>query len=155
NEGRRTIEKLVAAEPNVTIFQTIHASIISNMGFVFAKQGNLDRAVELQRESSKIYTRLAEADPADGQLLRDPGGTFNNIGDFELAAGRIADAIVSYEKARALIEPLMKAQPASDRYQFGLAFALSGLGHAHARTGNIAGSAAELRQAIAIWNRTS
>jgi hypothetical protein len=35
-----------------------------------------------------------------------------------------------------------------------MAFALSGLGHAHARTGDLAGSAAELRQAIAIWNRS-
>jgi tetratricopeptide (TPR) repeat protein len=155
NEGRQTIEKLVAAYPNIPLFQSILGGILNILSAVFAKQGNLAKAIELQRESGEICAKLAEADPADGQYQRELVRSFNNIGDFELAADRIADAIESYRKARALIEPLVKAQPANDRYQSGLAFALSGLGRAHARIGDISGSAAELRQAMAIWNRAS
>ena len=86
-KGVNTIEQLVDAEPNVTLFQRLHGEILGNLSFVLRQAG---QPVPLRSTLNAIIVRdhqpsLVEANPADGHAPPPAwGGSFNNIGDLEL-----------------------------------------------------------------------
>ena len=102
-----------------------------------------------------IQQRLADANPAVTEFQIVLANAHLETGDVLRLTGQSAEARASYEAALAIIERLIKAQPAfADQLQIYLVFGLKGLGATEQTAGQTAGAVVSWRRAIATDERS-
>jgi tetratricopeptide (TPR) repeat protein len=145
--------KLVDDDPHDTESQYFLANTGDNLGVVLSRTGRPAEAEAEYRRALAIFQRLTGDNlevPYYRHLMAE---CLTNIGDLLADAGRAAEAVDTYGQGRGILEALAGDHPTIEHYRNGLAFAHSGLGRAHRRAGAYAAAVADLRQAVALWER--
>ena len=102
-----------------------------------------------------IKQRLADANPGANFFQIQLANTHLETGDVLRLTGQPVEARASYEEALAIIERVIKAQPAfADHLQVYLVFGLKGLGATQQPAGQAADAVASWRRAVASDERT-
>jgi tetratricopeptide (TPR) repeat protein len=95
---------------------------------------------------------MTDSNPKAPAYRDDVASCHTRIGDLIRSLGRPAEARDSYERAIAIRESLIQAEPKTPSYHIGLAYSLRRRGLACGETGDPAGAAADAGRALALYD---
>jgi tetratricopeptide (TPR) repeat protein len=113
--------------------------------------GRLSEAEGEHRKAVEIYGKLAADNPAVTEFRTSLATSHTNLSVILHRLARLAEACDGYDKAIAIREALVKEIPKVSTYRIDLARSYRFRGLARRDQGDPAGAAADLRQALAVW----
>ena len=102
------------------------------------------------RAGDKILEPLAKANPTNHEIQSLLAATYNNLGNLLYGAGRLDEALASFQQALAIEEPLAKANPTITQYQDFLANHHVGIGRVLSRMGHRDEAVAAFRRGVDV-----
>ncbi len=121
------------------------AKAYGRVGEITGEIGSKARALEAHRHELAIWTKLAEAAPADAKTQAALGASHYHVGMIERQLGHTALALASYEQALAIWERVAADHPAIPAQQ--------GLGRALTARGNVLSDLGRQADAMASYER--
>jgi serine/threonine protein kinase len=146
-------QKLADAEPAVTDFQRLLASGHGNIGEVLSETGKPAEALREYQRALAIKQKLADANPAVPRFQLDLATGHNYIGRLHAREKRFSEAFAAFDRCLAIRQRLADADPTSREYIDHLGWGHAFRGWAHVRAGHAALAAADLRHALALWEK--
>jgi serine/threonine-protein kinase len=128
-------ERLTAGNADAKLqFQL--ARLVTDMGYYYARIGNLAEALRFHARAQTILERLAAADPADLALQIELGRSYVNQGWLNQVSFRFADGAPFFAKAREHWKRLANENPSVPEFRQRWAGVLCLLSDLHRSTGN-------------------
>ena len=122
------------------------SEVYSRLGELFRRSGRTEDQMKALRSMVATAERAAQADPAFRQQL---AAHLNNLGWALGGQGLAGDALVVYERARAMVEQLLRQEPQSDELRLLLSHILGNIGGLKAGQGRSSEALASFTEAIA------
>ncbi len=122
------------------------SEVYSRLGELFRRSGRTDDQMKALRRMVDTAERAAQADPAFRQQL---AAHLNNLGWALAGQGLAGDALVVYQRARAMVEQLVRQEPQSHELRLLLSHILGNIGGLEAGQGRSAEALASFTKAIA------
>lgn len=110
-------ENLVDDYPHIPEYLNELATTITDWAIMYARRGNLPRAIELMNQGTEILERLV-ADSPIPDYRKTLGGTYNNLGSMLANTGRFEESEQMMIRALAIREELLKEFPDIPAYQY-------------------------------------
>jgi tetratricopeptide (TPR) repeat protein/tRNA A-37 threonylcarbamoyl transferase component Bud32 len=149
-----TVQKLVEANPASIGFQTNLAGIYTAMAVLFERTGKPAEAVAAYDKARDILRTLADANPKVPEFKSYLARCQYRAGRLLIRLARPAAGLAALDEGYAICQSLADAFPAISRYRLRLGYSHAFRGAAHARAGEGAAAAADLRRAIELWAKT-
>ena len=157
-EYRRALairQKMADNNRAIPRFQSELADSLGAIGLQLAQAGRTDEAIDYYSREEAIWQKLAvssSATPDDRDCLAN---CQTNKADALRRSGRLDEALAACERALAVREPLVEAQPDaqgySQSYRAGLGNTYLRLGQVHCEMKNLPGAAAAWKRALARY----
>ena len=122
-----------------------------NTGILLLGSGEPIESLNELEQAKAIYQKLADENPGLPYYQNSLASGHTNVADAFRVLKRFGEARQGYEKAIAIRERLVKANPAVTMYRSHLAYSVRRLGLTRLAGGDAAGSVAEARRAIALY----
>jgi tetratricopeptide (TPR) repeat protein len=146
-------QRLAAANPSVSAFQSELAASHRSIGILLADIGKPADALKFHRAALAIQTKLAEANPSVTAFQSDLAASHHNMGVLLRDTGKRADARKFHEAALAILQRLAAANPSVSAFQSDLAISHKNIGLLLTDTGNWADARKSLEEALAIQTK--
>jgi tetratricopeptide (TPR) repeat protein len=115
--------------------------------------GKPAEALKQYQKARAIRQKLADANPAVPGFQLDLATSDNYIGRLQAREKRFTDAFAAFDRCLAIRQKLADADPTSTEYTHHLGWGHAFRGWAHVRAGHPALAAADLRRALALWEK--
>ncbi len=141
--------RLASSNPEDMSLQFDLLGSMSNVAAVYEERGDLDRALDLQRQRLEIEERLQSKHDSE-ELRSAVGSSLIAIGDLKIWLGDHAAAVAYMQRALAMSQASLDASPASFQSRRSVLRAHSWLGTALKFDRQYADAASETRKALAL-----
>ncbi len=121
------------------------SEVYSRLGELFRRSGRTEDQMKALRRMRDTAERAVRADPASRQQL---AAHLNNLGWALGGQGLAGDALVVYQRARAMVEQLLREEPQSDELRLLLSHILGNIGGLQAGQGRSSEALASFTEAI-------
>jgi eukaryotic-like serine/threonine-protein kinase len=118
------LRPLVADHPSVTGFRASLASVLNDLGELYAASGDYDRAHVLWSESRTIWQGLSAADSSNKEFIVRVGQAQMNAGELEVNRGNQASAMQHFTQATEILRGVLPDAPNQVHAKFLLAASL-------------------------------
>jgi serine/threonine-protein kinase len=147
------VQKLVDANPAVPDLQHFLAFAHGNIGIVLSKTEKPAEALKEYEEALAILQKLANANRAVTKFQSDQAECHNCIGQLHAREKRFPEAFTALDRGLAIRQKLVDAHPTITPYTIQLGDSHASRGWTHVRAGHPALAAADLRRALALWDK--
>jgi tetratricopeptide (TPR) repeat protein len=127
--------------------------VLSELGDVATKAGDLAGARARYEEGLGIARKLAQANPTSAQAQGDVGVSLSKLGDVAEQAGDLAGARARYEEGLGIARKLAQANPTSAEAQRDVGVSLDSLGDVAVESGDLAGALARYEEGLRSWRK--
>jgi serine/threonine protein kinase len=121
-----------------------------DVGELTAKIGSQTEALAALRRGSELRLALAAGPAASKEATHDAAETLISVGAVQDATGDLNGAITSFERARNLLESLLRANPQSAVYNAAFSKYLNGIARVQYHSGHATQALASHEQALAL-----
>jgi serine/threonine protein kinase len=147
-------QEVADANPGVITDQSLLADSHSNLGNLLSEMGKPAEGLRELRKALAIKQEVADAHPAVTTLQSELAITHSLIGRLHAREKRFSEAFAALDRGLAIGQKMADALPTIPPwYTTDLAYCHASRGWAHARAGNSALAAADLRRALALWRK--
>jgi tetratricopeptide (TPR) repeat protein len=148
--ARQTVEKLAANYPADLALQHSRASMLSNFGNIYHRNGDITRGLPVALDALAIYRKLVAAEPGNAQWQRELGSALFIISTLQIGRDNPA-ALQAAEENLAIRRRL--AELDGVQYQVDLAQALQRLQILQVTVGDMIGARKSVEESLAIYRR--
>jgi serine/threonine-protein kinase len=153
-KAQRIREQLRHENPQVTAFQTDAAAMHVMKANVFQSTGRIDDAIGAAREATDILEKVVvAADPLATQQLQTLLNTYLLLADLYQSRRQAADSMLAQEKARKLLDQMLRESPDGMRHPEMVGTCLCQLAEAQVNTGQTAEAMKTFAQSVQILQK--
>jgi tetratricopeptide (TPR) repeat protein len=154
HERARAIrQRLADANPSVTDFQRDLAHSHINIAQVLSQTGKPAEALGAYETARDLLQKLADANPTVPDFQSDLAWSQYSLGRLLARQGRFEEAFASLDQAQARCRRLADSHPQNALYLLRLGYSHAYRGAAHVRAAHPVEAAADLRRALALWDK--
>jgi serine/threonine-protein kinase len=147
------VQKLANANPGVMKFQSEMAMCHDCLGYALSWMGKPAEALSEYQKALPIHQKLADANPAVTPLQSYVAMTHSFIGRLQARQKRFSEAFVALNRGLVILQRLADANATNTDFMNRLGESHASRGWAHFRAGHSAEAAADLRCALALWEK--
>jgi tetratricopeptide (TPR) repeat protein len=151
DRSRAIREKLAAANPTVTQFQTDLAEILNNIGVIQRLSSQRAEALQSFQKALVIREKLVALNPTVTSYQSQMATNLGNIAAIQRETGEPAKALESYQRALAVREHIVDANPTLLRTVADVAKSYHDIGRLQMQTGNPGAAREAFDRAAATW----